>query len=68
MAIGVNIRKKMIPKTIGLTIVPSNSPNLYQSLFGKVSKFGLNREIQKRITERNRNKIPIIFKFDLKIK
>ena len=33
MAIGVKIPKKIIPRTIGLTIIPRRNPNRIHSLF-----------------------------------
>lgn len=40
-AIGENKKKKIIPKTIGLTIFPSKKPNLIHNLFSGRSNSGL---------------------------
>ena len=38
MPVGVTTRKKTIPITMGVTIIPNNKPNFIQSLFRGVKK------------------------------
>jgi hypothetical protein len=54
-AIGMNKPKKMTPKTIGLTIIPSNNPKRMQSLF--IGRRSLDLRI---VTTRNRAAKPKI--------
>ena len=48
---GVNNPKKTIPRTIGLTIILSNSPNLIQSLFNGNKMSALTIVITKNIND-----------------
>ena len=56
---GTNIPKKINPKTIGLITLPSNSPNLIQSLFKGNSKFAFSNVATKKERPREENIIKI---------
>ena len=60
IAQGVNIPKKIIPKTIGLIIMPNKMPKRIHSLFKGRSKFGLKSVTPKKTTEIMANAYPII--------
>ena len=55
--IGVKIKKKIKPKIIGLTILPSIIPRLNHALFAGYNKFGFKKLIKKKIKNKLKNKM-----------
>jgi len=51
MAVGAKRTKKSTPRTIGLIIIPSKSPNRIQSLFGYESKSAFTMVIKNKVIE-----------------
>ena len=51
MAVGAKRTKKITPRTIGLIIIPSKSPNRIQSLFGYKSKSAFTMVIKNKVVE-----------------
>jgi hypothetical protein len=59
MPIGVTIKKKIKPKTIGDIIFPSRIPNWIHNLFKSVNKLGLKIVIIKNTKDRKIDQILI---------
>ena len=63
--VGVTTKKKMMPITIGATNFPKINPNLNQILFKGSSNFEFNRPNIKKINDKIKDQILILFSLNI---